>query len=497
MLSGPKALNSITEALRDIRAQEQTVLERLARTSEKIARLRETEAGHFVALAETKLDQAPRDRLKGRLSRAEAKARAMIEQHQKAGETARAQAQKLETDLEALGEERAAKVVELEAAQALLEAVAEKAMIRLEKDKSYGGQRDELARIEDMADAALDKTEQAETAREEKGRPYRQDPLFSYLWDKGYGTKTYSANNLVRMGDDWVARLCRYLTARPNFAMLNEIPLRLREHADRLAKDAEAAAEALEAAEIEAVDKAGGKSHREAMTAAQTEIDRIDVLIVEAEDEREEALRAQRQYAEGSDPAFRDAVQLLADSLADEDISVLMAEAKRTETGKDDTLVARIEGVRRQVEGEELEAGEDRGRIKVLAQRRRELEDIAFEFKKSRYDDPRSSFDQENLVGDLLNEFLRGAITAGTYWGYWRGSQSWRGGASLPGGRVGLPRTGAGGSPWGGRTRIRRWSRSSGYSRSRSSGGGSGFSRPRGGSRGRRRSKGFKTGGGF
>ncbi|NOZ32117.1 MAG: hypothetical protein GXP01_03375 [Alphaproteobacteria bacterium] len=494
MLSGPKALGSITEALRDIRAQEQTVLGRLARTSEKIARLRETEAGHFVSLAETRLDQGADEGLRGRLSRAEAKARAMIKQHQKATKATRAEAQRLEDDLEALAEERGLKIEDLEEAETLLEAVAKKVMVSLKNDTGFVAQRKELERLEDMADAAMEKTEQAETAREEKGRPYRDDPLFSYLWDRGYGTKTYRANNLVRMGDNWVAGLCRYLAARPNFAMLNEIPLRLREHAERLAGDAEGAAEGLEETEILAVDKAGGKSHRTAILAAQAEIDRIDAQIVEAEDAREEALRAQRQYAEGSDPAFKDAVNLLAQSLAEEDVSVLMAEARRTETGKDDGIVARIEGVRRQVEGEELEAGEDRDRIKVLAQRRRELEDIAYEFKKSRFDDPRSSFGQDDLVGDLLSEFLRGAISAGTYWGYWRSSQSWRGGAGLPGGRVGLPRSGTGPSPWGGRKRSRSRSRPS---RARSSGSGSGFSRPRSGTRGRRRSKGFKTGGGF
>ena len=39
-----------------------------------------------------------------------------------------------------------------------------------------------------------------------------------------------------------IARLVGYPEARPNFAMLNEIPMRLREHAERQQQIAEAAA---------------------------------------------------------------------------------------------------------------------------------------------------------------------------------------------------------------------------------------------------------------
>ena len=54
-----------------------------------------------------------------------------------------------------------------------------------------------------------------------------------YLWNAGFGTKNYRANNLVAFSTarwrDWSASPRR----GPNFAMLNEIPLRLREHAER------------------------------------------------------------------------------------------------------------------------------------------------------------------------------------------------------------------------------------------------------------------------
>ena len=78
------------------------------------------------------------------------------------------------------------------------------------------------------------KAVQAEADREEKRRPYEADPLFMYLWRRRYGTRDYRASNLVRYFDRKVAHLIGFETARINYAMLMELPDRLREHAERL-----------------------------------------------------------------------------------------------------------------------------------------------------------------------------------------------------------------------------------------------------------------------
>src|SRR5690606_18142074 len=123
--------------------------------------------------------------------------------------------------------------------------------------------------------------------------------------------------------------------------------------------------------------------------------------------------------------------------------------------------------------------------------------------------DPRSSFREDRLVGDMLNDFLRGGISAASYWDQWRRSQNWSAGSSDWGGGIGLPDNGRrrSSSPWpegGGNTF--NWPDTSfgGGSRARSKGssggcwgGSGGFSRPRSGSKGTRKHSGFKTGGGF
>lgn len=81
---------------------------------------------------------------------------------------------------------------------------------------------------------AEDKAAQAEADRAEKRKPYEADPLFMYLWRRRFGTSDYRAGSLVRYLDRKVAHLIGFEDARVNYAMLMDLPDRLREHADRL-----------------------------------------------------------------------------------------------------------------------------------------------------------------------------------------------------------------------------------------------------------------------
>jgi len=492
-LSGPEAMKSLDDAIRDIRGEEDDISKRLARSAERIGKMHETETALFVQLAGIRLDPAHRDEIAGRLTRAEEQARAVLDAHAQQIAGLDDELAALDAKIAGHARTRRDRLAEVDTHQAELKALAGKISATIEKDPDYVAQRKAAEDLREVAAQSMSKTEQAEADRDQKGKPYRDDVLFMYLWEAGYGTKTYNANNLIRWLDSIIARMVGYQHARPNFAMLNEIPLRLKEHADRQAEAAQKAEAALDAKEAEAIDKAGGKPVREALAAAQAAIEKIDAEMVALEDERDEKANLHRQLAEGHDPKVAEVNRSLATSLQSQDIAVLLSDAKRTATGEDDAIIAKIGETRSRIAEEEEDNAEDKARLKVLATRRRELE---FEFKKSRFDDPRSVFREDNLAGDLLGEFLRGAITAATYWGAWQQSQRWRPGTTDWGGGFGLPNSGrsrrssggfsfppsapspwSGGSPWGG-----------------SSGG---FSRPRTGSRGTRRSGGFKTGGGF
>lgn len=511
-ISGPEALNSLEEALRDIRREEDEISKRLARASERITKFRENEADLLRQLAMVRLDPAAQAQLAQTISQAEARAREMVRKH--AGELSSTEdaLKELDAGIAALTQKRAQALAEVDKRQAELKALSARIAAAIAKDPDYAAKRKAADDLQAVAAEALRKTQQSEADREQKGRPYRDDPLFMYLWNRGYGTRNYQSNNLFRWLDGKVAVLIGYNGARPNFAMLNELPLRLREHADRQAANAANAEKAIDDLENKAIDAAGGQPVRQAIETAQANIAEIDGKIVATEDDRDERAKAMRQLAQGGDPAFEQAISAFAESLGREDIKSLLAEARRTATAQDDALIAQIDDLRMRVREEDAETVDQKDRLKTLAARRRELEDISYEFKKARYDDPRSTFREDKLVGDLLNDFLRGGIAAATYWDLWRRSQNWSSGTSDWGGGYGLPRNGR--NPWPDNGGGFNWpdnsfgggnSRGSsggggfggGWGGGGSSGGGGGFSRPRTGSAGTRKTGGFKTGGGF
>ncbi len=492
-LSGPEALRSLDDAIRDIRVEEAEVSKRVARGAERLTKIRSNEAELFRRLAKVRLTPEVQAEIDGRLLNAEKAARDVLNGHAKQISDAESAVKKLDRTIADLAKARRGAVDEVNVQQEKLRDLSSDIARAIADNPDYAAQKLKADELRAVAAESEKKTAQAEADREAKGKPYRDDPLFMYLWESGYETRNYRANNLVRWLDSMVARMVGYHDARPNFAMLNDIPLRLREHTKRQIELAEAAEARLDEMEEEAITKAGGGPMKKALEAAQARIEQIDKDMVEAEDARDKQTRALSELAEGHDPAFAEAVANLARAMEGQsDLTSLMADAKRTATPEDDAIVAQIDDARLRAVDEENETRELRDRLKVLANRRRELEDIEFEFKKQRFDDPRSTFRQDDLVGDLLSEFLKGAISASSYWGHWQRSQDWRAGTSDWGGGFGLPRGGRS-SPSQSGMGSTNWGRLPGGSRSP----GGGFSRPRTGSRGTRKHGGFKTGGTF
>lgn len=494
-LSGPQALKSLDNAVRDIRDEENKLASRLTRGSDRIAKLRDTEADLFRQLATIRLTSDLSDTMSRSLSGAERKAHQMLAEYADSIETTKIRLEGLDEEVADHARNRRTLLEIIDQSQDELKSLSGKIAQTIAKDPAYEERRKTADTLGQIADESMRKTETAEADREQKGRPYRDDSLFMYLWSAGYGTKNYKASNLVRWLDSMVAKLIGFYDARPNFAMLNEIPIRLREHAERQASAAHAAEEALDALEQDAIDAAGGKPVREALVSAQTQLETADKEMATIEDQRDELARTYRHLAEGRSPAFEGAAAILVESFEQQNVQDLLARARETSGHQDDAIVKQVDDIRDRIVDEEEDASEHKGRLRTLANRRRELEDIEWEFKKAHFDDPRSTFREDNLAGDLLNEFLTGAITAGSYWQHWRSSQNWQAGTTDWGGGIGLPRAGR-----RSRAGFRKAAPRRSQGRINAGLGGStggGFSRPRSGSRGTRTSGGFKTGGGF
>ena len=342
---------------------------------------------------------------------------------------------------------------------------------------------------------ATSKAATSEAEKAEKGKPYLSDPLFMYLWRRGYGTAEYGGFGLTRLLDGWVARLVDYRAARANYAALNEIPLRLLQYVERLKASSEAAREAIEANIHRRVAEAAGSDVAAEIARLENQLAEAEKAVIDREAELDRLSDEMTRMASGDQENFAAALDELTRMLSATPLSELAREARATPTGKDDQAIARISsmGDRAARSGQRIQGV--RERLEALSARRSDLLRIAAEYRRQRYDDRASVFEEDDLFSQLLAQLAAGTLSAGDYWSQVKRRQRWNRRASdrFPrydddvqsrrGGAPGWPRfpgpiiiTGGG---WGG-----------------GGGGGGGFGGGGGGSSGGG-GGGFRTGGSF
>ena len=416
MYSGRDALREIDKAVHSLRDEQQTITRRIEQTSEGIARLRGEQAAKFRALAEIRLDIVRRETVIDSLTRTERKAREILDRRQKTLSGLGGEVEAGETRRRGLEDERAALADEVEARETALADAEEAFASALEGDPEYQAHVEAIDEAESVAEEAARKTELARDDRVEKGRPYEADPLFMYLWERGFGTDRYRAFPLVRMLDRWVARLVRYHDARPNYQRLLELPERLAEHAERVADEAERAADALEAVEADRRRTADVGGLEAARDEAAARLARTDDAIAE-ESARRNALETERGLlARGEDEEFRAAIDLLTEAMERQDLRALHREALLTPEREDETLVERIADLQDDIADASNELSERREILRDLEKRRVELEDVRTRFVRRKYDGRDSYFDDDNFLKSLLGGILRGVISGGGLW---------------------------------------------------------------------------------
>ena len=325
-----------------------------------------------------------------------------------------------------------------------------------------------------------------------------------YLWNRHYGTSEYSANPLTRLLDRWVAKLCAYDKARPNYWMLNEIPVRLQAHAESARERADLEFQQLGELEAMAARELGLPEMNETLDERERALEACDESIADAERQLAALSEQRMQYASGRDRHTLEALEALAAEMKRDGIEALRQRAVATPDREDDRIVASIIDTDEQLE---LLEEEHRNRQKVYQRRDRRVSDLAAlrqQFKRRGFDDVRSVFENGSAITAALQQYLGGLLDDDDLWrilarsrrmrkvrsqpdfgsgGFPRRPGSWR--LPRPGSGWRLPPTGSGGGfriPSGGGFRIPS---------------GGGFRFPSGGGGLGGGGGGFKTGGGF
>ncbi|WP_439572013.1 hypothetical protein [Phreatobacter sp.] len=503
MIPGHSALGGIEKALAELRQLENDASHRLEQTTRREAEAQADETEAFRDLAGFRLKQA--DSIGGRLGMAANEVRAILAIRLNDRNSLEAEVRQVEAEIQRLAAERedfAARLTETEERRRALENEAQVALVAR---ADYAGLKAETDKAVQVAEESEKKARLAEEELEEKRQPYEADPLFMYLWSRGYATSEYQAGNIARLLDGWVARLVRYQDSRPNFARLTEITKRLREHANRSAARAVELVEQAKAMEKAAFQSAGGAAADAEVAAQAKRLDELDKARARAEERHARLDERIAAFDRGEDTRFKQAAALLAEALRGEDARRLYQEALRTPSPDDEAIVQRITDARDRQMRFVDEAKRIRGELADIARRRGEISQVATSFRRRRYDADGSTFDND-VVGHLLRGLVTGVITGADYWSrmeqgrrWSRQSRDYGGGStdSWGGANRGGGGTWGGGGSWGG---AGSWGGGSGGSSGESSwGGGVSDSAGWGGSSGGGSSGGgdFETGGRF
>ncbi len=417
MFTGRHALSSIERAIGAARANEGRLDAALRSAIDDASRLRQTETDGFRALARVRLDTMMSSRVVKDLDSTERRALAMIDGRRQEIE---ALARRRDQAQAALGEAEAAKHErdqDLADAVEALDELRQRTEQEVRSDAGWQAANSALGAAEKVAANAEQKAANAETDLAAKRKPYEDDPIFMYLWRKKHGEADDRSGSLVRYFDRKVARLIGYRAARANFAMLQEIPRRLREHATNKHNDVAAAQKQLAGVERAAL-VAGGVEPAEARLAtaqAQAKAAGETVLKITGELQRIEDER-QKLAATGDDVVLNEAVGLLAAALARENLRELYREAARTATGADDRAIASISAAREKLQKADEEVAQIRAEMRELARRRSELEGARDRARRGGYDDPRGTFrsDAGDIIGGIIGGILAGTMQGGS-----------------------------------------------------------------------------------
>ena len=320
MLSGLQVLGSFDQALLQARQQAAASDRQVSDLNNRLLQLRKQESEAYGALARVRMSSPNNDQLIQRLTAIDGNVRTALQQRSSATTEIDAAITAIEAEVRTLQRARNAATAMVEERRKALLAAEEAIRRKLSDVPAYQQQLQATQRAEQIAVSAEEKTKQAEDDRIAKGKPYEQDELFQYLWKRGYGTPAYTAGPLTRMMDRWVARLAGYDKARVDYAMLQEIPRRLAEHATRRREQAQAEAQRLTEMQQAALKEGEAAIKRAELAEAEANVDAIDDKIEATGKRAIDAYGQRAAITRGEHPAIRSATEVIERALRDKDL---------------------------------------------------------------------------------------------------------------------------------------------------------------------------------
>jgi hypothetical protein len=417
MWSGRQTLGEIEAAIAKLHRDESRLDAALGSATAEAERLRRERGDAFRELARIKLDEIGARRLVGDLDAAENRAVQLLESRRLRLEAANAQRNVAIEEAEAADSARHSAAQDVEFALAEVEELRAKAEEAARKTQAWADADKVFKAADQVASEAEKKAELASKELAAKKKPYDDDRLFAYLWQRGFGTPKYGAGNFVRMIDRMIADYIGFMDARANYAMLIEIPLRLTEHAAGRRKIADMHKAAVASIERQAMVEAGVEAKEKVLAEARHKLAAAD----DTAEKKKALLRGiddmRKALVDGTgDTAYGEALRTIAEADAQDDLTTLYREARRTRTDADDLIVRKVEGIDKKLEQVGGEITSLRKSAQELARRRVEVEGVRDRFRNSGFDHPNATFRNDSDIAVVLGQILEGVVRSGILW---------------------------------------------------------------------------------
>ncbi len=428
MTTGRQALNSIETAISDVQKSVQRIQNELKAAHDKKARLLRARVQAFRELAEFKVRAALYDDVISEADNLSRQVAAMLEARNQTIAT-------IKTQLTGAKEERSRTLhahekllQQIGKAEEKLDSYAKRAEKILLKEDGYTNLKADFERLETTCAKAEAKAEQAELDMKDKGDIYRSDTLFMYLWNRKYGSKDYFANTMgiIEYFDKKVADLINYYGARANYSVLMQIPDKLNDFTERLQLQIKETGARLDKMRLDKITELAGDNLTDELTELRREELNLNLQLQKCDATISDTMAQLNHFSEGRDYSFKKAIEVAAETLEHHDFSDLLHEARQTDDPEDDRILERLQNIEKQSDQLEKSISSQKEDLERLFERKQDLVSLSSDFRRKRYDDPGSEFSDNGNLNNLMNELMKGAITAAHYWAQAQRYQRWR-----------------------------------------------------------------------
>lgn len=416
MINGTDQLAVINQHIATARDEQVAIHQRMEAANQQGARIRNQLAEEYQKLARFRLDELAANRVAHQMDETDRAVLELLERRLKELQELNSAVEQSTAQQERLNAERDEALRRHDDLVKRIDESAAAVKSQLSRQEVYQAQEKRVAETAAQAERAESKADQAAADQKEKGKPYREDPLFMYLWERRFLTPDYTGSGLTRRLDGWVAELIRFGDARSNYFMLTELPLRLHEHAERQRAIASQELRKLRAIEAQALQTEEIVRDKAALAAAQQSLEEIEDRLEAEEKQHATLFQRQATFSNASDEASRQAIELQVSEIKQEPLANLYIQAKMTGSPDDDVIVARIRDLQQEERHltREIKALEEQERRQQ--QSLRELEEVRRRFRQSSYDSRYSYFPSGFELATLLGMLLAGRASSGDIW---------------------------------------------------------------------------------